>query len=279
MSDEQKTPSDDNQGTDKTPIKRKSENKRAYRIRKKPEQDRTDAEKEWLAKYETTKHNRGVDGASPVDDAEGEPDTDGAESADEIPDAPPPPPPPRIDTGSNRGSGMDAKESDSGDWRRKYRSQAGAAGREKTVLAIAAQWKEGLRLLNEQIAVAGKTPLVNLDLIWNDLVITVDDVLPEKIRIKSSHIAAIGTTVVIAQRVYNHKAIVAAYESRPKEQEPIEHAPFNPPQPVPDPAPNPPEPAKESPTAAEEKPDAPAPIIALPDTALTEYKPGPNDVY
>jgi hypothetical protein len=194
-------------------IQRASERKRAYRIRKKPIGERSQDDIDWLAAYDDTKRK----GAPPIIHDGGTPEPE-AESApipeDDGPAAPPPPPPPRVDIPDR----ADEPQGPTGgsDWRRKYQTKGKDAGRERTVTIIAAQWKQMLEFCCEQIKMSGGTPMVDVAALYPHIVLTVDDMLPEKVVIKPSHIAAVGSTVIIAQRIARHKKVGEAYERQAK---------------------------------------------------------------
>lgn len=190
-------------------IQRASERKRAYRIRKKPEDQRTDDEKSWYANYEATKQRTSPTDAEPDAMDDDVPSNDAM--GDDKPPAPPPPPPPRVEykSASADAEGPGSKSGAGGDWRRKY--QAKHSGREQTVLAIATQWRHALEFLSSQIVMSGGVPMVNLNDLWPHIVITVDDVLPERVSLKSSHLAAAGTTVLLGQRIARNKLVGEAY--------------------------------------------------------------------
>lgn len=203
---------------------RASERKRAWRIRKKPESERSVEDVEWLESYvlSARKSGRPAASATPEEPETTEPEEE-SELEDELPAAPPPPPPPRIDMAQPR----EREESGKGNthWRKKYEQGGKDAGRERTVTYIASQWKTLLVFACEQIKMSGGTPMVDVEMLYPHLVITVDDALPERITLKSSHIAAVGTTVILGQRIARHKKIGEAYAEAAKNPAPDASSP------------------------------------------------------
>jgi hypothetical protein len=265
-------------------IKRASENKRAYRLRKRPDDQLSQEEREWLANYDINKRQKGKPYVGNMGVADADKDGDGAgqddgldepsDATDDVP-PPPPPPPPRVNVETGADDGADGVRSvrTGRNWRSKY--AGGQDGREKTVLVIASQWRGILQFMSDQITLSGGTPMISVESIWPALVMTVDDVLPEKVAIKPAHIAAVGTTVLLTQRIARHKKVgeaIARGESMPT------------PQPVQRPAPEPvvaEQPSTEQPTQ-EPPPVVPQPeppIVKLTPDPIVEFVPEPGAVY
>jgi len=288
---------DDNESPEKDErIRRASEVTRAYRIRKKIKQGIAidGEEKKWFDNYEANKRQQAPAGQAGATD---EPEKDGPPAGDIGVDAgdtgatdsaaPPPPPPPRVATGGGAQSGGgNGSDTQGGDWRKRYRG-GGQDGRERTVLAIASQWRGALEFMSEQIKMSGGTPMIPVDELWPHIVITVDDMLPEKVKLKPSHIAVGGTTVLLAQRIARNKKVNEAYERGAKGPGAA---------PVPEPSPPAPESAREpvavtSPVKADPTPapvalvvraEPPAPVvppIRIPVETAPAYEPGPGDVW
>lgn len=282
-----------NDGNDAPPkIKRASENKRAYRIRKKPAAERSQEDVDWLAIYDETKRK----GAPPITNDGGAPEPE-QESApvpeDDGPPLPPPPPPPRVDIPDRRDD--EPGPVGGSDWRRKYQSKGKDAGRERTVTIIAAQWKQILEFCSEQIKLSGGTPMVDVAALYPHIVLTVDDLLPEKVVIKPSHIAVIGSTVLIGQRVARHKKVGEAYEQQAKNtasgngvspaftdlpkaenRQGASAVPESPPGNVQVATP---QDAGEPSGIPDAVPDAPAPLFTISPAVGTDISPGPGAVY
>lgn len=249
---------------------RASERTRAYRLRKRIDSGAgiSDDDTAWLANYDATKRGAAkvepekIDGKTP--DA-----TEPVTPAPEPTPPPPPPPPPRVSAETSPRDD-DADDRKNGDWRKKYRG-GGRDGRERTVLAIASQWKAGLHFMAEQIKLSGSEPMVDVEALWPYIVITVDDVLPERIQLKPAHVAAGGTTILLVQRIARHKKVGEAYE-RMANSPPIPQKESAAPEPSP---PTPP------PTSVIESkpPEATPPPIKIPTDVATEFSPGPTDVY
>lgn len=285
---------DDNESPEKDErIRRASEVTRAYRIRKKIKQGITidGEEKKWFDNYEANKRQQGPAGGVPEADEPGTtPGIDATPAETAEPDtgvAPPPPPPPRVATagGVFRDDGKREGQSD-GDWRKRYRG-GGQDGRERTVLAIASQWRGALEFMSEQIKMSGGTPMIPVDELWPHIVITVDDMLPEKVKLKPSHIAVGGTTVLLAQRIARNKKVNEAYERGAKgpgaapASEPSPPAPESAREPVAVTSPVKADPTP-APVALVVRAEPPAPVvppIRIPVETAPTYEPGPGDVW
>lgn len=148
------------------------------------------------------------------------------------------------------------------DWRAKYKGAAGV-DREQTVLLIAGQWIDLMRVFEAQLKLIGETPLVPVDMLVGAIVLTVDDILPASIVITPKATALLGTTALCAQRFLSRAKIAdalagqaeqSAYEKAKGARTPLVSVPM-PPDPAP-PAP-PPQPAPE-----------PAPVV---DQVVLEY--------
>lgn len=126
---------------------------------------------------------------------------------------PPPPPPPRTATFSapERES---PRRGESADWRDKWRAKDAGSGREATCVELADKWLDGLRALDAQCVLAGLEPLTWLDQIKPALVLTVDRVLPERIKLTPEIKAAVATTTVVVRRFAKRKEIAAALKDR-----------------------------------------------------------------
>lgn len=254
------------------PIKRRSEIKRAWRIRKKSEDQRTEAERDWLKKYEATlmRGPRADDNDSPSDET-----GEDVQGADETPDIGPPPPPPRVESSTRNDDEADGKPDTN--WRKKYSKGTKDVGREKTVVAIASQWLAALKFCNDQIRMSGGMPMFDEQELFPHLVVTVDDALPQKVVLKSSHIAAVGTTVIIGQRIARHRKIVETYEQNARSADTVQ-------------PPREPLPSEQSPKPEESKPQEPTPrvdetpkpvepLIKIPTEVGTDFVPLPSDVF
>jgi len=237
-------------------IKRASENKRAWRIRKIAEDQRTDEQRTWLAEYEhTVRISRGQE--APADDAAP------AETPTEPVEPPPaPPPPPRVASDA----GQPTEESVP-----KKKKAAKDDGRDRAVKMVAGQWIAALKFMSSQIEESGGTPVFKVEDLEPHIVTTVDDMLPESVTIKPQHIAAIGTTAIIAQRVMRRKKIAEFYEQKRHQPQP-EPPREPPPKPEEPPAPGPDVPVTPNGLALE------APIIQLAPDMATEWVPGKGDV-
>jgi hypothetical protein len=263
---------------ERTPIKRASEAKRAYRIRKKPEDERTEDEKEWYANYMATKvrQRRTVpDNAEPAVEEPGQTDTDAPPVESES--APPPPPPPKVDTAPKGDSDADARaQSATSNWRAKYQRGGKASGREQTVLFVASQWHAVNKFMADQIKLSGSKPIVDPDIIFNALVLTVDDYMPQELAIKPVHIAAFGTSALLVQRVIRHKKVGEAIKDGTTMEDIKKEEP-------PPPPPHRPQPVTQEPVTQEpitQEPEKPMePIVNLTPDAPVEYKPGSADVF
>lgn len=221
-------------------VDRKAEIKKAWRIRRKPIEERTEEEKVWFAAYETTKLKRGKQVPDPATEQNDEPleDDEGVADLGNEPigpdePIPPPPPAPRVEIPKPPKEEQEPQKG-STDWRKKYRQSMGGDGRERTVITIASQWLAILEWASEQIKMSGGTPMMDPKALFPAIVITVDDFLPERVSIKPQHIAAVGTTLIIGQRIARHKKIGEAIEAR--KREPVFQEPPPPPPPPPTPA-------------------------------------------
>lgn len=287
MSDEKRD--DDKESTEKADkLRRASEITRAYRIRKKIGEGKevTGEDKAWFDNYEQTKRTTaGAPGGPAVDDPAQAAGAGAAPPETEEPDpgfAPPPPAPPRVATGGVLRDDGNGKGGSDGDWRKRYRG-GGKDGRERTVLAIASQWRGALEFMSEQIKMSGGTPMIPVDELWPHIVITVDDMLPEKVQLKPSHIAVGGTTVLLVQRIARNKKVGEAYERGAKgpPSTPNEPAPTpEPPPPVQPAAAATPDPAPVVALTVQSEPPAPiTPLIRIPVETTPTFVPGPDDVY
>lgn len=227
--------------------KRASLRTRAYRIRKKVSSGKARQDEiDWLSTWDATKQQVGSPEPAEPDEPELQ-DVDAAESptVDE-----PMPPPPRITVDHIPGKTHDTHGSGGGDWRKKY-AKGTTDGRERTVTAIASQMLAALTAISDQIKMAGEVPLVDPQALWPHLVITVDDLLPERVRLKPSHIVVGATAVLVGQRIKHHRKIVAVYEGRAATGDTPAATP-------PPPPPQPPEPGADA--APPESPAAPDPV-------------------
>jgi hypothetical protein len=160
--------------------------------------------------------------------------------------APPPPPPPRVD----RDPPKEGKAKSGGEWRGKYEEAAQGTGRERTVMFFADRWLGALTAMSEAIKTVGASPMVDVSSpeLKAVLVLTVDDLLPQKVQVTPAHMAAFATTSLMVQTFAHRKAIGAeaqkvkdrvdhrkAREAAQKEQQHGETAP-NPIPPTPPPA-------------------------------------------
>lgn len=244
---------------------RGSERRKAWRLRQKPVL--TPTEREWLDTYEATL-KRPPGNPEPADPPADDPAPGPEEQAGPAPPVepiPPPPPPPRVPASSSGPSSHDDDDKAS-NWRSKYKREN---GRERAVLAIASQWKSILDFLSHQITLSGGTPVVDTAMLWQSLVITVDDVLPERFELRPQHIAALGTTALLAQRIARHKKVVAAYEQQAAAQA-TGQSPAPPPT-----QPTPPI-SQPGPPAPDAAPEPVSPVVRLSDDIATQARP---DVY
>jgi hypothetical protein len=277
---------------------RAAERTRAYRIRKRMREGEVigGEDKAWFDNYEATKRKQGV----------GEPEGQKAEAAEPaadepdvgIPDAAPPPPaPPRVSVGGGKSAGGQERDSDAGargDWRKRY-AGTGKDGRERTVLAVANQWRAILKYMESEIVMSGGTPMVPVDDLWPHIVLTVDDFLPENVTLKSSHIAVGGSTILLGQRMARRKKIGEAY-ARGKNVKPEdingdekmgtviqfpggkEAIPTDAPQAMAD-TPSPATVVQPPVSPAVEPPAPESPPVKIPVEANPEYTPGPGELF
>jgi hypothetical protein len=158
------------------------------------------------------------------------PSPDPAPEASPTQAAPAPPPPPRVKAGplpkppridpedaAPKGGKRDA------DWKEKHREAARGSGREATCEFIAGQWISVLKAMSDDIKAAGISPLVDVESaeLRAVIVLTVDEFLPARVQVKTSHMAAFGTTALVGQRFWHRKAIA---EATGKAKERTEHA-------------------------------------------------------
>lgn len=258
--------------TGETPVKRTSLNKRAYRIRRLPEDKRTKEQQDWLEEYDRTKRQAGPREEPAPETTEAPEPTEAPDEV--IPVVPPPPPPPRVDTNFRTGKERDDEPERSSDWRKKYERGKGTAGRETTVLFVAGQYMQFLKWMEAQIVFSGGQPMIPPDEIFNALVITVDDYLPRDVTLKPAHVVVACTTSLVIQRVIRRKKIAEAFENAKRDG--VE--PPRPPEPPPPPTPPPPGPDLVPVPAPVLEPDILLRPIQIPVDLATAYVPGPSDV-
>lgn len=157
--------------------------------------------------------------------------------------------------------------------------------------------------MNEQIRMSGGTPFIDSATLWPAIYETVDTVLPDKVVIKPAMIAAVGSTVIIAQRIARHKKIAEAYA---RGEQPTSAKPATP-QVAPlnancgdincangpafhtrttdcktrvlVPTPDVGKPDAVAVTEESTVPPPVEPVIKIASDALTQHMPGPNEVY
>lgn len=279
----------------------KSDAKKALRYRQRGAENLTPEQAEWLSGYEEALIARGVprrtskytkeyqESNTPTEENENEagenptkeddktgnasgngnsqpepghsnPD-DGNAPDVEPPTQPRPPKPPRVNTDSPRTDG----KRQSGNWREKYSGGSSVDGREQTCLTIATQAIGILTLMSEQIRLSGAEPVIEPKLLFNAMVLTVDDVLPDDLTVKPQHIAVGGSIAIISHRFLRRKEIADAIKKQStagkdefgRKYSPPAQAPSAPP-PVP-PAPPPPPPAPPPPPPQATKVEPPKP--------------------
>lgn len=211
----------------------KGDRQRAWRLRQKQAKGTIkDHEMVWLAQYESVIEPK--DRTVEPDDT-GTPDPDEPVAVPEVkqepppvmpppdmkPDAPPPkaPPLPRIPRIDLDDDAPHGKASSSDRWQSKYGNTGTAAdaGREETCKAIAAPWLQVLKLLTQEMIDAGISPVINPDLLYGSMVITVDSLLPKEVKLSPQMVAAGGSTAIIVQRFVKRKAI-KEYQDKKKEK-------------------------------------------------------------
>lgn len=194
----------------------------------------TDDEREWLDAYEAAKGN--VDDIdAPPDDAppvvEAVPPTDDVAPppaaaddvaappvvAAELPKAPPLPRPPRIERASDDDDG--GKKKGGKGWRAKYEDDD-SDGREATCKAVADQWHGGLKVLADQIKASGVDPIVDPDRLYGAIILTVDEIMPDHVRLSPRARAVAGTTAIVVHRFIRRKEIA---ENQKRDSERKEH--------------------------------------------------------
>jgi hypothetical protein len=197
-------------------------------------------ELEWLQLYLESKSNRGRPikvGADVVDSGTAETDSDEnpnppSDSPVEVEDKAPPveatgaavpeppkapprpprvpppprlatpkmPPPPRVEDERPRGN--------SGDWRDKFRGDS--EGREETVTTCAKAICGVLQGMVDEIKMVGGKPVMEVDDLYGPWVLTLDEWLPQDLKIKSEHKAIFGSTGIIVHRFMRRKDIKEA---------------------------------------------------------------------
>jgi len=111
-----------------------------------------------------------------------------------------PPKPPRVHA-APKDDGPKKKER----WQDKYKAQA--EGREQSVTFLANQWLNILNAMAAQIRASGAQPIVEPAMLYNAMVITLDDVLPANLEVKPEHMAVGGSTALLVQRFMRRKEI------------------------------------------------------------------------
>lgn len=256
----------------------KSDAKKALRYRQRGAENLTPEQAEWLNGYEEALIARGIprrtskytkesqDGNTPSGENEsetgenptpennqtgnagsgggGEPEPGHSNPDDgNAPDVEPPPPPrppkpPRVNTDATKPEG----KRQSGNWREKYSGGSSVDGREQTCLTIATQAIGILTLMSEQIRLSGAEPVIEPKLLFNAMVLTVDDVLPDDLTVKPQHIAVGGSIAIISHRFLRRKEIADAIKKQSTAGKDEFGRKYSPPAPPPPPSQSPPPP-------------------------------------
>lgn len=195
----------------------------------------TDDDREWLAAYEAAKIAEVAErSAAPLPRDDDEPASPAPPSDDATPppvgdvptapieDAPPPPPPdvdplppprapplprpPRPDRDERQDKKADGGKP-RGDWRAKYNDGDASDGRETTCKIVADQWHGALKMLAEQIKASGVDPIVDPDKLYGAIVLTVDEIMPDHVRLSPRARALAGTTAIVVHRFVRRKEI------------------------------------------------------------------------
>ncbi len=181
----------------------------------------------------------GAAGEPPAD--EGEPPQPAAQpappEADTPPvDAPKPPPvppaafpaagplprPPKVAPAPEPEAKASPGHAPTGRWQDKWRAKDGGDGRESTCEGIADQVIGVLKLMADQIKMAGVDPILDPESLRACWVITIDQVLPERVRMTPQMKAVGGSTALLVQRFMKRKEIADAMkvaEDRAKHDE------------------------------------------------------------
>lgn len=85
-------------------------------------------------------------------------------------------------------------------------------GRRDTCVRLANGWMAGLRAMRDEIRAAGGDVLVDLDSpdLYNAMVLTVDRIAPERVKVTPEARALVSTTIVLAHRFVARKDIAEA---------------------------------------------------------------------
>jgi hypothetical protein len=209
---------------------RKQQHARAkyLRVKVRDGKDLSDEETSWLNAYDVEIAQR-ASSAAPAEPAEGAAPEE-TETSDEVTDettpiekppmAPKPPPPPRVPLPpagalppppKTSAKTPDAERAEGeGPWQAKYRRGAGGVGRETTVTQLADQWVNVLKLMAAQTKMAGVDPIIDPESLRNAIVLTLDNVLPDKVKVTPEMMAVGGSTAIVAQRFFRRKEIAEA---------------------------------------------------------------------